>query len=159
MTRMRIFFILVLTIFTVSPAFTEREMAQVATGGDQFLDGIGETALIARYMFNGNAEDRSRNNFHATLRGTGAAFVEDSRFGSVLHLPGNGSYVQLPGNALTGEDTISVTGWLFLNSDAPGQRFFDFGQNAANSLFAAVTGAGSDVGLPRFHRLRRRGAE
>ena len=86
--RMRIFFILVLTSFTVSAAFTEREMAQVVTGGDQFLDGIGETALIARYLFNGNAEDRSRNNFHATLRGTGAAFVEDSRFGRVLQPAG-----------------------------------------------------------------------
>lgn len=133
---MRIFFILVLMLFTVSPAFTERDRAQ---GGDQFLDGIGETGLIARYMFNGNAEDSSRNNFHATLRGTGAAFVEDGRFGRALNLQGNGSYVQLPGNALTHEDTISVTGWLLLNSDAPGQRFFDFGQSASKNLAAAAT--------------------
>jgi len=144
MTGMRIFFILVLTIFTVSPAFTERERAQ---GGDQFLDGIGETALIARYVFNGNAEDGSRNTFHATLRGTGAAFVQDNRFGNVLNLPGNGSHVQLPGKALIGEDTISVTGWLFLNSDAPGQRFFDFGQNASSSFSVAVTEAGSAAGF------------
>ncbi len=147
MTGMRIFFILVLTIFTVSPAFTERERAQ---GGHQFLDGIGETALMARYAFNGNAEDGSRNNFRATLRGTGAAFVRDSRFGNVLNLPGNGSHVQLPGNALTGEETISVTGWLFLNSDTPGQRFFDFGQNASNSLSATVTEAGSAAGFRAF---------
>src|SRR5512136_1503236 len=112
MTGMRIFFILILTIFTVSPAYTKREIAQ---GGDQFLDGIGETALVARYIFNGNAEDRSRNNFHATLRGTGATFVQDSRFGRVLQLTGDGSHIQLPGIALTGEDTISVTGWVFLN--------------------------------------------
>src|SRR5690606_34521479 len=26
-------------------------------GGEQFLDGIGETSLIARYAFDGNAED------------------------------------------------------------------------------------------------------
>jgi DUF1680 family protein len=45
MIGMRILFILVLTIFTVAPAFTGRETDQ---GGDQFLDGIGETALIAR---------------------------------------------------------------------------------------------------------------
>ncbi len=129
----------VLTIFTVSPAFTEREMTQ---GGNQFLDGIGETALIARYIFNGNAEDWSRNNFHATLRGTGATYAQDSRFGNVLNLPGNGSYVQLPGNVLTGEDTISITGWIFLNSDATGQRFFDFGKDPSNSLCAAVTDPG-----------------
>jgi uncharacterized protein len=145
MTKMRIFLILVLTIFTMaSPAFTRRQQTQ---GGAQFLDGIGETALIARYVLNGNAEDWSRNAFHAALRGTGATFVQDSRFGNVLNLPGNGSYVQLPGNTLTGEDTISITGWLFLNSDAPGQRFFDFGQNASQRLFADATGARSVAGF------------
>ncbi|HUT08228.1 MAG TPA: LamG-like jellyroll fold domain-containing protein, partial [Candidatus Latescibacteria bacterium] len=133
---MRIFFILVLTLFTVSPALPERDRVQE---GAQFLDGIGETGLIARYMFNGNAEDSSRNNFHATLHGTGAAFVEDRRFGRALNLQGDGSYVQLPGNALTHEDTISVTGWLWLNSDAPGQRFFDFGQSVSKNLAAAAT--------------------
>ena len=68
-----------------------------AQGGDQFLDGIGETALVARYLFNGNAEDSSRNHFHATLVGSGAAYVEDARFGRALELAGNGSHVQLPG--------------------------------------------------------------
>ena len=42
-----------------------------AQGGDQFLDGIGETGLVARYVLNANAEDSSRNQFHATLRGNG----------------------------------------------------------------------------------------
>src|SRR5512137_2397870 len=46
-------------------------------GGDQFLDGIGETALVARYLLNGTAADGSRNGHQATLRGTGAAYVED----------------------------------------------------------------------------------
>jgi hypothetical protein len=154
MRRMQIFFILVLAMFTVSPAFTERQTTQVATGGNQFLDGIGETALIARYVFNGNAEDWSRNTFHAALRGSGAGFVQDSRFGNVLNLPGNGSYVQLPGNTLTGEDTISITGWLFLNSNVPGQRFFDFGQNAGSSLYAAATDAGLRASIGSFATSR-----
>ena len=47
---------------------------QAAQGGDQFLDGIGETSLTARYVLENNAEDASRNQFHATLRGT-ASFV------------------------------------------------------------------------------------
>lgn len=131
-----VFFILILTILAVSRPFPGYEAAQ---GGDQFLDGIGETALVARYLFNGNAEDSSRNNFHATLHGAGAAFVEDPRFGRVLNLAGDGSYVQLPGDALSGEDTISVTAWVFLNSDRPGQRLFDFGQSASLHLAAAVT--------------------
>ena len=87
-----------------------------AQGGDQFLDGIGETALVARYLFNGNAEDSSRNHLHATLRGSGAAYVEDARFGRALELAGNGSYVQLPGHALAGEDA-DQRHWLALPAD------------------------------------------
>jgi len=49
------------------------------TGGDQFLDGIGETSLIARYQFNGNTEDSSRNQLHARMLGPGGAFVEDGQ--------------------------------------------------------------------------------
>ena len=66
-------------------------------GGDQFLDGIGETGLVARYVFGDNAEDASRNQFHATLRGTGAEFVDDPQFRRVLLLTGMGSHVELPG--------------------------------------------------------------
>lgn len=114
-----------------------------AGGGDQFLDGIGETAMIARYMFNGNAEDWSRNNYHATLQGTDATYVEDSQFGTVLSLPGgrDGGYVQIPGEALIGsDDTISVTGWLYLRSVVPSQRFFDFGQDTTRYFFCTPTG-------------------
>ena len=110
-------------------------------GGDQILDGIGETAMIARYIFNGNAQDRSRNTYHATLHGTGASYVEDSQFGQVLSLPGgsNGNYVQIPGQALIGIDTISITGWIYLRDTSPNQRFFEFGQNAANNYNCTLT--------------------
>jgi hypothetical protein len=111
-----------------------------AQGGGQFLDGIGETALVARDLFNGNAEDSSRNHCHASLSGIGAAYVEDARFGRALELAGNGSHARLSGNALAGEDTISVTGWLYLPTGASGP-FFDFGQSASSSLFATVSAA------------------
>ena len=54
-------------------------VAQAPQSGDQFLDGIGETGLVARYLFSDNAEDSSRNQFHAALRGSGAELVEDAR--------------------------------------------------------------------------------
>ena len=136
--RMRIFLAVILPIILVSPVFPGLEVAQ---GGDQFLDGIGETALVARYVFNGNTEDSSRNHFHAALRGSGGAFVEDARFGRALELAGNGSHVQLPGHALSGEDTIGVTGWLYVPTGGSGP-FVDFGQSASTRLFAAVTATG-----------------
>jgi DUF1680 family protein len=111
---------------------------QAQTGGDQFLDGIGETGLLARYVLADNAEDSSRNQFHATLHGSGAELVEDGQFRRALLLTGNGSYAQLPGRALDGEDTLTVTGWLYLHSGGSGP-VFDFGQNASNRFFAVAS--------------------
>ena len=110
--------------------------------GDQFLDGIGETALIARYVFNGNEEDWSRNNYHATLHGNGASYVEDDHFGKVLSLPEGdvGGYVRIPGQALIGVDSVSVTGWVYVRSVVPWQRFFDFGQNTTRNFFCTPIG-------------------
>lgn len=109
-------------------------------GGDQFLDGIGETSLVARYVFNGNTEDSSRNQLHATMRGTGAVFVDDGGR-RVLLLTGAGSHVQLPSEALEGEDAIAVVGWLYLPTRATGP-VFDFGQNIDTRLFAVVDAQG-----------------
>ena len=114
---------------------------QSGQGGDQFLDGIGETALVARYLFAGNAEDSSRNQAHAAVRGSGATFVDDNQFRRILLLTGDGSHLQLPGEALAGEDAISITGWLFLPTGASGP-FFDFGQNASTRLVAVANPAG-----------------
>ncbi|HET9704879.1 MAG TPA: beta-L-arabinofuranosidase domain-containing protein, partial [Vicinamibacterales bacterium] len=110
-------------------------------GGDQFLDGIGETGLVARYVLEGNAEDASRNQFHATVRGNGSTFVDDEQFRRALLLTGDGSHLQLPGGTLAGEDTVSITGWLFLPTGASGP-FFDFGQSATSRFSALANPAG-----------------
>jgi len=110
-------------------------------GGDQFLDGIGETGLVARYLFSDNAEDSSRNQFHAMLRGGGAELVDDGQFRRVLLLTGDGSHVQLPGQTLTGEETLSIAGWLYLPTGASGP-VFDLGQSASSHVFAAASRSG-----------------
>src|SRR5262245_47046968 len=109
-------------------------------GGEQFLDGIGETALVARYVLDATAEDSSRHQFHATLRGSGT-FVDDEQFRRALLLTGDGSHLQLPGAALTGEDTLSVTAWVYLPTGASGP-VFDFGQNASTKFAAIASPAG-----------------
>src|SRR6187455_1697121 len=113
--------------------------SQSAQPGDQMLDGIGETSLVARYQFNGTAEDSSRNQLHAKVTGTGA-FVDDGGR-RVLLLTGDGSHVQLPSTMLAGEDAVAVVGWLYLPTRATGP-VFDFGQSAATRLFAVVDGQG-----------------
>src|SRR5689334_18481861 len=88
--------------------------------GDQILDGIGETSLIARYMFDGNTQDRSRDGHHASLHGTGGTFVDDKQFGRVLSLSGeDGVYLSLPAATLAEAETLSVVGWVFLAADSP----------------------------------------
>lgn len=119
-----------------------------AQGGDQILDGIGETGMIARYLFDGDAKDWSRNNLHADVRGAGAGFVSDDRFGKVLSLSGDGDFVSIPGQALTDLESLSVSGWIYLRSDRPGQRFFDFGKDTLNRFAVAPVGANEGE---RFH--------
>ena len=118
-------------------------MTVQAQSGDQILDGIGETGLIARYTFNGNAKDWSRNNLNGQIHGSEFSFIKDNRFGKVLSLQGkDNTYVSLPGEALNGVESLSITGWIYLNSQKPGQMFFDFGKDKSSQFF--VTPLGTD---------------
>lgn len=112
-----------------------------AQSGDQILDGIGETGMIARYVFNGDTKDWSRNNLHAKAQGTGVKFIQDDRFGKVLSLPGDkNTFITIPGDALADIESISISGWIYLRSKQPGQRFFDFGKDMTAHFSAAPAG-------------------
>lgn len=118
-----------------------------AQNGDQILDGIGETGMVARYIFNGEGKDWSRNNLHATFNQSQVSFINDSRFGKVLSLNGNpGSFISLPSPALTDLESISISGWIFMRSAQPGQYFFDFGKDTKNHFFSAPLGTKTVTG-------------
>jgi len=120
---------------------SSRELASAQNGGDQFLDGIGETALVARYLLNGSERDSGRNANHAALRGSGASYVTDGKFGQVLALPGgHGVYVQIPGLMLDGLDTVSVSGWIYVRSGVAGP-IFDFGASPGSHFFFGSGGS------------------
>jgi DUF1680 family protein len=112
------------------------------SGGDQIIDGIGETALVARYVFRGSERDSSRNAQHARLQGEGASYTRDPQFGRALSLPGGtGAYVQIPGPVLDGLDTISISGWFLIKSSDPAP-LFAFGSSAASNFFCGpIAGA------------------
>ncbi len=115
------------------------------SAGDQILDGIGETALIARYLFDGDILDRSRNQFHALAIGAEPGFPEESPFGRVLSL--RGGALRIPGRALAGTGSLSVTCWVHLVSMKPGQRLFDFADESGRGLFCELIGPGIDQGF------------
>ncbi|TCC94038.1 hypothetical protein EZ428_04490 [Pedobacter frigiditerrae] len=118
-----------------------------AQNGDQILDGIGETGMVARYVFNGDTKDWSRNNLHAKFQGTEINFVNDNRFGKVLSLSGNSnSFIKIPGDALTDVESLSISGWIYLRSEQVGQLFFDFGKDATRRFFVAPIGTSAKKG-------------
>jgi DUF1680 family protein len=130
-----------------------------AQNGDQILDGIGETGMIARYVFNGDTKDWSRNNLHAKFQGAEAKFVDDNRFGKVLSLSGdNNAFVTIPGEALTDIESLSIAGWIYLRSEQPGQRFFDFGKDATKHFFAAPVGTNAQKGYQALITGNKNGA-
>jgi uncharacterized protein len=135
---MKIFKLIVGIVFIFCAIGTSRVLAQ---SGDQILDGIGETGLIVRYRFKDDIKDWSRNNLHGTIHGTDFKFVEDSLFGNVLSLQGNSeTFVSVPGDALTGQESLSITGWIYMRSTKKGQMLFDFGKNHNSYFFAAPIG-------------------
>jgi len=119
-----------------------------AQSGDQILDGIGETGMIARYVFDGNVKDWSRNNLHGTLLESNMKFVNDNQFGKVLSLSADSkAFISIPGEAFNGEESLSISGWVYLNSNLRGQRLFDFGKSSKAHFFVAPTGTKEDAGF------------
>ncbi|WP_319503204.1 beta-L-arabinofuranosidase domain-containing protein [uncultured Draconibacterium sp.] len=109
-----------------------------AQSGDQILDGIGETGLIARYTLEENAKDWSRNNLHGTIHGPAYKFVDDEVFGKVFSLSGDGkTYISIPGEMLAGEESMSISAWISPQSAESTAPFFDFGKNGKSALFMA----------------------
>jgi hypothetical protein len=136
-----------LCVILFAAVLTQGTNTAQAQNGDQILDGIGETGMIARYVFNGDLKDWSRNNLHARFQGADVKFINDNRFGKVLSLSGDSSaFVTIPGEALTDIESLSISGWIYLRSKQPGQRFFDFGKDAAKHFFAAPVGTNTQEG-------------
>ncbi|MGQ7854491.1 beta-L-arabinofuranosidase domain-containing protein [Pedobacter sp. WC2501] len=120
----------------------------LAQNGDQILDGIGETGMSARYIFNGDLKDWSRNNLHAKFQGSNPEFVNDNRFGKVLSLSGNdNSFVTIPSEVLADVESLSISGWIYLRSGLVGQSLFDFGKDAGKHFFAAPLGTKTQKGF------------
>ena len=120
----------------------------VAQNGDQILDGIGETGLIARYTFNEDVKDWSRNNLHGSIHGTDFSFEADELFGNVLSIHGNSeTFISIPGESVIGDETFSFTGWIYLRSANNEQVFFDFGKDNDSHILVTPGGINDQEGF------------
>src|SRR5690606_14931162 len=119
-----------------------------AQDGHHILDGIGETGLISRHVFGGDARDWSRDTLHGRVYESEQVFVEDARFGKALSLSARDkTYVMLPGEAVEAEESLTITGWFYPRSREVGQLFFDFGQDGRNHFFLAPFGTPGNDGF------------
>jgi DUF1680 family protein len=136
-----------LIVGVVLCVFTLNTTTLFAQSGNQMLDGIGETALIARYTFDGNVKDWSRNNLHGTIHGD-FRFIDDNQFGKVLSLSGDEeTFVSVPNGAIRGEESLSISGWIYLRSPKTDQVFFDFGKNSQSHFAVAPAGTDDNEGF------------
>ncbi len=134
-------------VYAVVSFWTLSTTTLQAQNGDQILDGIGETGLIARYVFNGDAKDWSRNNLHGKIEDNKAKFVNDEFFGKVLSLPADSkTFISIPADGLIGEESLSISAWVFLRTAQKGQTFFDFGKSTNSHLFFAPAGTENETG-------------
>lgn len=116
--------------------------------GDQILDGIGETGMVARYIFNGDIKDWSRNNLHAHYKGGEPQFVNDPKFGKVLSLlGGQNQYLTLPQDILSNVESLSISAWVYLRSDDRGQYIYDFGKQGLSNFGLSPLGSVEENGL------------
>ena len=114
-----------------------------AQSGDQMLDGIGETGLIARYIFDENTKDWSRNNLHASTNAEEVNFVVNAQFEQALQLTGE-TYLSLPQTTLNTIESLSISAWIQLNTNEKGQQLFDF-SSSSTSHFSTETAADNKI--------------
>jgi len=113
-----------------------------AQNGDQILDGIGETGMVSRYIFNGDLKDWSRNNLHGVYQGGQPKFVSDSKFNKVLSFENKKSEaLSLPSDVLVNIESLSISSWIFSKSATKAQTYFDFEKNNT-SVFTAYQAKG-----------------
>ncbi len=92
----------------------------------------GDSALVARFSFEGNIQDSSVNLNHSASYGK-IAFDEGMVGNECLALNGENSFLQLPYH-LTNQQEMTVTAWVYWNGGAPWQRIFDFGNSETESM-------------------------
>lgn len=106
--------------------------------------GCGAT-LVARYRFDGNANDSSGNGNHATTIGL-PSFVA-GEYGSALNLSGTGQYAMVPAGIMASVTNFTMAAWVYWNGGGAWQRVFDFGNDTTQYMFLTPS---SGSGTLRF---------
>lgn len=104
----------------------------------------GGNDLIARYEFEGNANDTTLNLRHAALSGT--TYAEGRSGNHSLQLNGSTDFAQLP-TSIAQSKEITIATWMKWKGGNDWQRVFDFGNGEDEYLFLTPR---ADNGKLRF---------
>jgi GH43 family beta-xylosidase len=107
-----------------------------------------QSGPIIRYQFDGNANDSSGNNRHATLV-NGPTFTT-GRVGQAVNLAGGGGgaasqHIDLPDGIVNGLTNFTIATWVRLDTTGAWRRIFDFGNNTSVNMFLVPQSGSSTV--------------
>lgn len=103
----------------------------------------GANDLVARFHFDKNLLDSSANLNHSASYGSIIWAV--GKVGSFsLSLNGNNSFVQLPPD-IANRQEISISTWVYCKGGTGGQRIFDFGNDANETMFLTPNASGGQL--------------
>jgi len=97
-----------------------------------FVQADTAGSLVARYEFEGDANDSSGNANNGTANlGQGGSYVAGEVGSQAIHLNGGwdwwGDHVELPADILADKDDITLAAWVYWEGGDAYQRIFDFG--------------------------------
>ncbi len=109
-------------------------------------DGRGKgTALVARYVFDGTANDITDNVFDAVVEGTAAYNAAEVPSEAGCIGLGGRAYLMLP-PAVTHYSDMTVSTWVNVTGTRAWQRIFDFG-NGTDQYFFLTPNNGSEMSV------------
>ena len=111
----------------------------------------GQTVFpVAELPFNETtgttASDVSGNGWNGTLTG-GASLVAGNK-GNAVDLNGTSGYVTLPSGVVSGDNAVTVSAWVYLDTSSRWARIFDFGSDTTHYMF--LTPQNDSNGFIRF---------
>lgn len=124
----------------------DRSLNASANSAQVIAQPTGGNALIAKYSFDGNLADSSRNANHPIVT-NGTPAYGAGKFGSAAAFDGSSQSFMLPANLMSGVTNFTVAAWVYWNGGNAWQRIFDFGNGTMQYLFLTPS---SGSGTLRF---------
>ena len=140
--------------FTDKAANQPRTYYYVVKAVDRSLNSSGNSAQVsatptiisaqvARYAFDGNAQDSSGNANHAIVLDGTPNFAGAGNFGTSMDLNGTSQSAMLPAGLFASVTNFTIALWVNWDGGGVWQRIFDFGNDTTQNMFLTPSSGGS----------------